>query len=75
MLFANFLYLCLIKQRQPAESKNGSVVVTLVENQLGEHILVDNKMNWTELAMSMYPRGTSVRYARFFLLNHGIKIK
>ncbi|GKA20097.1 protein S-acyltransferase 10 [Tanacetum coccineum] len=47
--------------KQPASSKNGSVVVTLDRNQLGENLLGNNPMNWTKLVMEMYPDNTSVR--------------
>lgn len=45
--------------KQPASSKNGSVVVTLdnKNNLLGNN----NTMNWTKMVMDMYPPGTSVR--------------
>lgn len=51
----------MIKQRQPASSKNGSVVVTIDRNQSGEYLSGSNPMNWTKLVMDMYPPGTSVR--------------
>nr|XP_043618394.1 protein S-acyltransferase 10 [Erigeron canadensis] len=50
-----------VVSKQPASSKNGSVVVTLDKNQLGENLLGNNPMNWTKLVMEMYPPGTSVR--------------
>lgn len=54
----------MIKQRQPASSKNGSVVVTIDNNQFGENLLGNNPMNWTKMVMEMYPPGTSVRYKK-----------
>ncbi|KAD2184609.1 hypothetical protein E3N88_41688 [Mikania micrantha] len=50
----------MIKQRQPASSKNGSVIVTIERDQLGENFVGNNPMNWTKLVMDMYPPGTSV---------------
>ncbi|KAL8231715.1 hypothetical protein R6Q57_001493 [Mikania cordata] len=47
--------------KQPASSKNGSVIVTIERNQLGENFVGNNPMNWTKLVMDMYPPGTSVR--------------
>ncbi|KAL4591823.1 hypothetical protein LXL04_004796 [Taraxacum kok-saghyz] len=47
--------------KQPASSKNGSVVVTIDSNQFGEHLLGNNLLNWTKIVMDMYPPGTSVR--------------
>lgn len=47
--------------KQPASSKNGSVVVTVNRNQLGESLIRNSPMNWTKLVMDMYPPGTSVR--------------
>lgn len=52
----------MIKQRQPASSKTGSVVVTVDRNQLGRNLLGSNPTSWTKLVMDMYPPGTSVRY-------------
>ncbi|KAM7516074.1 hypothetical protein LguiA_005657 [Lonicera macranthoides] len=51
----------MIKQRQPASSKNGSVVVTVDRNQLGRNLLGSNATSWTKLVMDMYPPGSSVR--------------
>lgn len=47
--------------KKPASSKNGTVVVTLDRDQLGETVSGDYGMNWTKLVMDMYPHGTSVR--------------
>lgn len=46
--------------KQPASSKNGSVVVTVEGNQVGRN-LGSNVTSWTKLVMEMYPPGSSVR--------------
>lgn len=51
----------MIKQRQPASSKNGDVVITIDKNQIGRNLLGSGTMAWTKLVMDMYPSGTSLR--------------
>lgn len=45
--------------KQPASSKNGSVVITVERDQLGRSLLGNDA--WTKLVMDMYPPGSSVR--------------
>ncbi|KAL7223756.1 hypothetical protein ACSBR1_025248 [Camellia fascicularis] len=47
--------------KQPASSKNGSVVINVDGNQLGRNLLGSNATSWTKLVMEMYPPGTSAR--------------
>ncbi|KAA8547563.1 hypothetical protein F0562_003992 [Nyssa sinensis] len=47
--------------KQPASSKNGSLIVTVDGNQLGRNFLGGNATYWTKLVMDMYPSGSSVR--------------
>lgn len=51
----------MIKQRQPASSKNGSYVITVDGSQSGKNPLGSNAASWTKLVMDMYPPGSSVR--------------
>ena len=48
----------MFKQRQPASSKNGSLVITMDGSQLGRN---SNTTSWSKLVMDMYPPGTSAR--------------
>ncbi|XP_059648049.1 protein S-acyltransferase 10-like isoform X2 [Cornus florida] len=50
-----------LNSEQPTSSKNGSLVVTLSENQLGKNLLGSNATSWTKLVMEMYPPGFSIR--------------
>lgn len=50
-----------VTSKQPASSKNGSVVITVDRNELGRNLLGNNAMYWTKLVMDMYPPGTSAR--------------
>ena len=54
----------MFKQRQPASSKNGSLVITVEGSQSERNIPESNVTSWTKLVLDMYPPGTSVRYAR-----------
>ncbi|KAL6959886.1 protein S-acyltransferase [Sarracenia purpurea var. burkii] len=51
----------LITSKQPASSKNGSVVIQVDGNQLGRNLLGSNATTWTKVVMEMYPPGSSVR--------------
>jgi len=53
----------MFKQRQPASSKNGSLVITVEGSQSERNIPRSTVTSWTELVLDMYPPGTSVRYA------------
>lgn len=53
----------MIKQRQPATSKNGSIVIPVDVNPFGRTYSGSNATAWTKLVMEMYPLGTSMRYA------------
>lgn len=60
---ANKQFSVMFKQRQPASSKNGSLVITVEGSQLGRNITGSNVSSWMKLVLDMYPPGTSVRYA------------
>ncbi|KAG6773781.1 hypothetical protein POTOM_021098 [Populus tomentosa] len=49
--------------KQPASSKNGSLVITVEGSQSERNIPGNNVTSWTKLVLDMYPPGTSVRYA------------
>lgn len=49
----------MIKQRQPASRKNGSVVITIDRKQLEKNLL-GGTTSWEKLVMDMYAPGTSV---------------
>ncbi|PSS00438.1 Protein S-acyltransferase [Actinidia chinensis var. chinensis] len=51
----------LMTSKQPASSKNGSVVITVDGNQSGRNFLESNAASWTKVVMEMYPPGSSVR--------------
>lgn len=51
----------MIKQRQPASSKNGSVVITVDRNQIEKNLRGNDTSSWTKLVMDMYPPGSSPR--------------
>ncbi|KAJ6996956.1 hypothetical protein NC653_013520 [Populus alba x Populus x berolinensis] len=53
----------MFKQRQPASSKNGSLVITVEGSQSERNIPGSDVTSWTKLVLDMYPPGTSVRYA------------
>lgn len=52
----------MFKQRQPASSKNASVVVTIDRNPMGKNVQGVDVTSWTKMVMDMYPPGTPVRY-------------
>lgn len=56
-------YGSMFKQRQPASSKNGSMVITVEGSQSGRLLPMSNSTSWTKLVLDMYQPGTSVRYA------------
>lgn len=47
--------------KQPASSKNGSLVITVEGSQSERNIPRSTVTSWTELVLDMYPPGTSVR--------------
>lgn len=47
--------------KQPASSKNVSVVITIDRKQLEQSLLDGNATPWTKLVMDLYPPGSSVR--------------
>ncbi|XP_022740816.1 protein S-acyltransferase 10-like isoform X2 [Durio zibethinus] len=47
--------------KQPASSKNGSLIVTVEESQSGRNFRGTISASWTKLVMDMYPPGTPVR--------------
>ncbi len=51
----------MFKQRQPASSKNGSLVINVDGSQLGRNLLESNTVSWSKLVMDMYSPGTSAR--------------
>lgn len=53
----------MFKQRQPASSKNGNMVIAVEESQSGRYLPGSNATSWTKLVLEMYPPGTSIRYA------------
>ncbi|XP_059641310.1 protein S-acyltransferase 10-like [Cornus florida] len=50
-----------VTSKQPASSKNGSVVVTVDGNQMGKSLLGNTTTSWTKVVMDMYPLGSSIR--------------
>ncbi|KAH7519848.1 hypothetical protein FEM48_Zijuj08G0080800 [Ziziphus jujuba var. spinosa] len=50
-----------VASKQPASSKNGSVVVTMDSGQSGRSVLGSTATSWTKLVMDLHPPGTSVR--------------
>lgn len=61
MLLTDLFKCIMFKQRQPASSKNGSVVVTVDSSQSGRNPLVSNATSWGKIVMDLYPPGTSLR--------------
>ncbi|XWS45623.1 hypothetical protein CRYUN_Cryun15aG0152400 [Craigia yunnanensis] len=51
----------LMTSKQPASSKNGSLIVTVEGSQSGRNFQGSNPTSWTKLVMDMYPLGTSIR--------------
>ncbi|KAF5753089.1 protein S-acyltransferase 10 [Tripterygium wilfordii] len=47
--------------KQPASSKNGSLVITVDSGQLGRNAPGSNATSWTKRVLDMYPPGTSIR--------------
>ncbi|XWS42205.1 hypothetical protein CRYUN_Cryun17cG0148100 [Craigia yunnanensis] len=47
--------------KQPASSKNGSLIVTVEGSQAVRNFQGSNPTSWTKLVMDMYPPGTSIR--------------
>ncbi|XVE87499.1 hypothetical protein DITRI_Ditri18aG0122600 [Diplodiscus trichospermus] len=47
--------------KQPASSKNGSLIVTVERSQSDRHFQGSNPSSWTKLVMDLYPPGTSIR--------------
>ncbi|KAG7968730.1 hypothetical protein I3843_08G169200 [Carya illinoinensis] len=50
-----------VASKQPASSKNRSLVVTVDGSQLGRNLLGSNTTSWSKLVMDLYPPGTSAR--------------
>ncbi|XP_021274907.1 protein S-acyltransferase 10 [Herrania umbratica] len=50
-----------IASKQPASSKNGSLIVTVEGSQSTRNLQGNNVTSWTKLVMDMYPPGTPVR--------------
>ncbi|CAA2966920.1 protein S-acyltransferase 10-like isoform X2 [Olea europaea var. sylvestris] len=50
-----------LDSKQPASSKNGSVVITVDQNQSGRNYQRSNVTAWTKLVMDLYPPGSSIR--------------
>lgn len=61
-LIVNFIIL-MFKQRQPASSKNGNMVITMEGSQPGRSFSGSNATSWTKLVLDLYPPGTSIRFA------------
>ncbi|XP_022775464.1 protein S-acyltransferase 10-like isoform X2 [Durio zibethinus] len=55
--------------KQPASSKNGSLIVTIEGSQTGRNFQGSNPASWTKLVMDMYPPGTSIRAFSCFYCN------
>lgn len=51
----------LLNSKQPATSKNGSVVITGDRNPMGRGFPGSNATTWTKLVLQMYPPGSSMR--------------
>ncbi|XVF59869.1 hypothetical protein PTKIN_Ptkin07bG0310300 [Pterospermum kingtungense] len=47
--------------KQPASSKNGSLIVAVEGSQSGRNFPGSNPSSWTKLVLDMYPPGTSIR--------------
>ncbi|KAI5684038.1 hypothetical protein M9H77_05266 [Catharanthus roseus] len=50
-----------VSSKQPASSKNGSVVITVDRNQIEKNLRGNDTSSWTKLVMDMYPPGSSPR--------------
>ncbi|EEF39370.1 protein S-acyltransferase 10 isoform X3 [Ricinus communis] len=50
-----------IPSKQPASSKNGSLIITVDESRSGKTSSGSNITSWTKIVLDMYPPGTSVR--------------
>lgn len=51
----------IIKQRQPATSKNESFVIAVDGDPKARSLLGNNATTWTKLVMEMYPPRSSMR--------------
>lgn len=60
-LIVNFIILTF-KQRQPASSKNGNMVITMEGSRPGRSFSGSNATSWTKLVLDLYPPGTSIRF-------------
>lgn len=63
----------MFKQRRPASSKNGSLIITVDDSQSGRNLPGSNVTSWTKLVLDLYPPGTSTRYERIFELTGCLK--
>lgn len=52
----------MFKQRQPASSKNGNMVITMEGSRPGRSFSGSNATSWTKLVLDLYPPGTSIRF-------------
>ncbi|OMO55732.1 Zinc finger, DHHC-type, palmitoyltransferase [Corchorus capsularis] len=50
-----------VASKQPASSKNGSLVISVEGSQSGRNFQGSNTTSWSKLVMDMYPPGTSIR--------------
>ncbi|XP_039069665.1 protein S-acyltransferase 10-like isoform X2 [Hibiscus syriacus] len=50
-----------VASKQPASSKNGSLIVSVEGSQSGRSLQGSIPSSWTKLVMEMYPPGTSIR--------------
>ncbi|KAB5556723.1 hypothetical protein DKX38_007632 [Salix brachista] len=60
MLSNDYSIVIMFKQRQPASSKNGSLIITVEGSQSERNIPGSNVTSWTKLVLDMHPPGTSI---------------
>jgi palmitoyltransferase len=51
----------MLKQSQPASSKNGSFIISIEGNQTGKNVAGSNATYWSKLVAELYPPGSAVR--------------
>ncbi|PNY04629.1 putative S-acyltransferase [Trifolium pratense] len=51
----------MLKQSQPASSKNGSFIISIEGNQTGKNVAGSNGTYWSKLVAELYPPGSAVR--------------
>ncbi|XP_052195377.1 protein S-acyltransferase 10 isoform X2 [Diospyros lotus] len=64
----NLLRKTSMTMKQPASSRNVSVVFPVDGNQLGRNLSGNNPTTWTKLVMEMYPPGSSPRQTDRYIM-------